>query len=67
MTQKEILKQGYWINIFTMSNHNNFGYEINKRLKKSWRTELTKSGISDPFKARQEANRELKFILNNNG
>jgi hypothetical protein len=67
MTDEQILQAGYWVNIYTMSAHNNFGYEINKKLRLSWRTELNKGNFKTPQLAREQAVKELTYIIQNNG
>ena len=63
MKDKEIHKQGYWVHILPLAAHNNWGFEILKKLKKSWRSELNAFDFSNPQDARKEAIVQLKIIL----
>ena len=65
MTDKEIHTQGYWLHVLPLAAHNNWGFEILKKLKKSWRSELNMFGFNNPEEARKEGIKQLKFILNN--
>jgi len=64
MKDKEIHKQGYWVHILPLAAHNNWGFEILKKLKKSWRSELNQFGFNTPEEAREEGVKELRFLLN---
>ena len=64
MTDKEIHERGYWLHVLTLAEHNNFGFEILKKLKKSWRSELNKFDFETPEAAREEGEKQLRFLLN---
>lgn len=63
MTDNEIYNNGYWLHCLPMARHNDFGYEILKKLKKSWRSELNQFGFDTPEEARTAGLIELKFIM----